>query len=164
MASIERTAYPRFKSTLSAQELHTLYDSTDEERKFASTHTRGADQQLALLTLLKSHQYLGYLPAVDDIPLQLRRYLCQQLDLPPETDFQETKHYRYHYLQLIRSYLNVNAYSDGGASLVEQAAQQAAYTMSDPADLINVAIEHLIEQRFELPAFSTLDRLVLPCA
>lgn len=161
MASIERTAYPRFKSTLSAQELHTLYDPTDEERKFASTHTRGADQQLALLTLLKSHQYLGYLPAVDDIPLQLRRYLCQQLDLPPETDFQETKHYRYHYLQLIRSYLNVNAYSDGGASLVEQAAQQAAYTMSDPADLINVAIEHLIEQRFELPAFSTLDRLVL---
>ena len=32
--------------------------------------------------------------------------------------------------------------------------------MSDPADLINVAIEHLIQQRFELPAFSTLDRLI----
>lgn len=32
--------------------------------------------------------------------------------------------------------------------------------MSDPADLINVAIECLVEQRFELPAFSTLDRLV----
>ena len=32
--------------------------------------------------------------------------------------------------------------------------------MSDPADLINVAIEHLIQQRFELPAFQTLDRLV----
>ena len=34
--------------------------------------------------------------------------------------------------------------------------------MSDPADLLNVAIEHLIAQRFELPAFSTLDRLVSP--
>jgi uncharacterized protein DUF4158 len=33
--------------------------------------------------------------------------------------------------------------------------------MSDPADLINVAVEHLIQQRFELPAFSTLDRLVM---
>ena len=32
--------------------------------------------------------------------------------------------------------------------------------MSDPADLINVAIEPLVEHRFELPAFSTLDRLV----
>ena len=32
--------------------------------------------------------------------------------------------------------------------------------MSDPADLINVAIEQLIAHRFELPAFQTLDRLV----
>ena len=31
--------------------------------------------------------------------------------------------------------------------------------MSDPADLINVAIEELVHARFELPAFSTLDRL-----
>ena len=32
--------------------------------------------------------------------------------------------------------------------------------MRDPADLLNVAIEHLVEQRFALPAFSPLDRLV----
>jgi hypothetical protein len=32
--------------------------------------------------------------------------------------------------------------------------------MSDPADLINVAIEQLVRQQFELPAFSTLDKLV----
>jgi hypothetical protein len=31
--------------------------------------------------------------------------------------------------------------------------------MSDPADLINVAIESLLTQGYELPAFSTLDRL-----
>ena len=35
----------------------------------------------------------------------------------------------------------------------------AAYTMSDPADLINVAIEELVKENIELPAFSTLDRL-----
>lgn len=32
--------------------------------------------------------------------------------------------------------------------------------MNNPADLINVAIEILIKERFELPAFSTLDRSV----
>ena len=32
--------------------------------------------------------------------------------------------------------------------------------MSDPADLINVAVEELIKANIELPAFSTLDRLV----
>jgi hypothetical protein len=30
MASIERTAYPRFKATLSAQELQTLYAPTTD--------------------------------------------------------------------------------------------------------------------------------------
>ena len=46
---------------------------------------------------------------------------------------------------------------------MEQRVTQAAYTMSDPADLINVAIEHLIQQRFELPAFQTLDRWSVMC-
>jgi hypothetical protein len=32
--------------------------------------------------------------------------------------------------------------------------------MDNPADLINVALETLIKKRYELPAFSTLDRLV----
>lgn len=35
----------------------------------------------------------------------------------------------------------------------------AAEVMDNPADLINVAIEELVRQRIELPAFSTLDRL-----
>ncbi len=161
MASIERTAYPRFTSVLSPQELQTLYEPTDSEREFALVHARGDAGQLTLLALLKSHQYLGYLPVVDEIPLQVHHYLCQQLNLPPETGFQGAKNTRYRYRGHIRSYLDVKAYSAGGARLARQAANQAAYTMSDPADLINVAIEHLIEQRFELPAFSTLDRLVL---
>jgi hypothetical protein len=32
--------------------------------------------------------------------------------------------------------------------------------MNNPADLINVAIESLVKERYELPAFSTLDRSV----
>ena len=32
--------------------------------------------------------------------------------------------------------------------------------MDNPADMINAALEGLIKQRYELPAFSTLDRLV----
>ena len=68
MASIERTAYPRFKATLSTQELQTLYAPTEEEREFVATHARTAIQQLTLLTLLKCQQSLGYLPAFETIP------------------------------------------------------------------------------------------------
>jgi TnpA family transposase len=42
---------------------------------------------------------------------------------------------------------------------VAEAVAEAALSMDDPADLVNVAIEELVKERFELPAFSTLDRL-----
>jgi hypothetical protein len=59
MASIERTAYPRFKPSLTANELQTLYCPTDDERALIATHARGEAQQRTLLTLLKCQQYLG---------------------------------------------------------------------------------------------------------
>ena len=55
--------------------------------------------------------------------------------------------------------MGIRSWSDGGEEISRRAIEIAAHTMSDPADLINVAIETLIANRFELPAFSTLDRL-----
>jgi len=40
------------------------------------------------------------------------------------------------------------------------AVQRAAQTLSDPADLISVSFEAPAKERIELPAHSTLDRLV----
>lgn len=162
MASIERTAYPRFKLSLTISELQALYCPTDEELAFISTHARDDTQQLTLLTLLKCQQHLGYLPELTEVPDQIRSYLCQQLNLLPliYTNVEAEKTL-YRYRQMIRTFLEIKPYGDGGKDVVETAVQQAAYTMSDPADLINLAVEHLIEQRFELPAFSTLDRLVM---
>lgn len=137
MASIERTAYPRFKASLSTQELQTLYAPTEEERTFIATHARTDTQQLTLLTLLKCHQSLGYLPAFETIPSYIRSYLCPQLSLAPETGLHTEKHLRSRYRHLIRGYLAVTAYADGGPRVVEQRVTEAAYPMSDPADLIN---------------------------
>ena len=162
MAAIERTAYPRFKPSLTATELHNLYCPTDDERDFISAPARGATQQLTLLTLLKCHQHLGYLPALADVPTQIRTYLCQQLNLfPLMYESVEADKTLYRYRQLIRTYLGIKPYGERGQAVIATAVQHAAYTMSDPADLINLAIEHLVQQRFELPAFSTLDRLVM---
>jgi Domain of unknown function (DUF4158) len=162
MASIERTAYPRFKPTLTATELHTLYCPTDEERDFVAAHARGATQQLTLLTLLKCHQHLGYLPALAEVPDQIRTYLCQQLGLfPLMYESIEADKTLYRYRQLLRTYLEIKPYGESGQEVVATTVRHAAYTMSDPADLINLAIEHLVQQRFELPAFSTLERLVM---
>jgi len=160
MASIDRTAYPRVQTTLSAPELRTLYAPTEAEREFVTTHATEGSAQLTLLTLLTCQQSLGYLPALEAMPLSIRQYLGQQLQLPPEASFQDTKHARARYRQLIRRYWEVRADAAGGSALVQQTVTQAAYTMSDPADFINVAIEQLIAHRFELPAFQTLDHTV----
>ena len=162
MASIARTAYPRFRATLSAQELQTLYAPTEEEREFVATQAWTDTQQLTLLTLLKCHQCLGYLPAFDTIPLSIRQYGGQPLHLPLATECHTAKKLRSRYWHLIRGYVAVTADTNGGAARVAPRVTPAAYTMSAPADLSNVAIEHLIQQRFELPAFQTLDRVVSP--
>jgi hypothetical protein len=160
MAAIERTASPRFPPALTASELQTLYAPTDEERAFVAAHARGPAPQLTLLVLLKCQQHLGYLPALANVSAQIRTYLCQQLHLPPSTyTLIETKATLARYRYLIRTYLALTPYTNGGPRVVLNAVAQAALTMSDPADLINVAIEHLIQQRCELPAFSPTSAL-----
>lgn len=160
MASIERTAYPRFKSALTAHELDELYCLTDEDFDFVDGRADDPAQKLTLLARLKCHQHLGYMPTLEEIPDSIRLYLCQQLHVPADTHWvPETQISRHRHRRSIRTYLKVSSYSHGGERTVTDDIEQAAYTMSDPADLINVAIERLIEQRFELPAFSTLDRL-----
>jgi Tn3 transposase DDE domain/Domain of unknown function (DUF4158) len=161
MASIARTAYPRFTSVLTAHELEELYCPTEEDLAFVYKRAENPAQQLTLLARLKCHQHLGYLPTVDEIPNSIRIYLCQQLRLPAHTAWvPETQVSRHRHRLSIRASLKVSSYSYGGERVITHAIEPAAYTMSDPADLIHVAIERLVEQRFELPAFSTLDRLV----
>ena len=161
MTTIERTAYPRFKKTLSKQELQSTYTPTPEEITFARTQTDQPQSQLNLLVSLKSFQRLGYFPSADEIPAAIINHIRQNLGLPAEM----TYHYPirrtlYRHRVLIQTYLQVSDYAAGGQAVATAAIEAAAQQMGDPADLINVAIEALIQQRFELPAFSTLDHLV----
>ena len=56
VASIERTAYPRFKRRPSAQELTDVYTPTAEELAFIRAHSRGPSQTLTVEVMLKSMQ------------------------------------------------------------------------------------------------------------
>ncbi|MFT6359069.1 MAG: hypothetical protein ACI9UJ_002434 [bacterium] len=68
MTSITKTAYPRFKKVYKVEELEKVFQPTESELQFIAKKTRGEPQQLTLLTLLKSHQHLGYLPNTGSIP------------------------------------------------------------------------------------------------
>ncbi len=161
MTSRERTAYPRFKPVMTDRDLYDLYTPTEDDLQFLKQATRQEPVlRLNVLLLLKTFQALGYFPDLSDIPEAIIDHVRLALKIPqaiaPAYELAKTL-YRHH--EAVRVYLNVRAFDAEAKVILEQAIQRAAQTMDDPADLINVGIEVLIQQRCELPAFSQFERL-----
>ena len=75
MTTIERTAYPRFKRTLTEQELTDVYTLSGEERRFIDGIATTSQMQLNLALLLKSCQRLAYFPNLTRVPSRIVTYL-----------------------------------------------------------------------------------------
>src|SRR6516162_7690287 len=159
MPSVSDTAYPRLKINPSANE---LYTPTVYELAFARERARQLLQRVGLLLLLKTFQRLGYFAACAEIPAPIIRHVfrCVALaDLPEQLQAYDASTARDRHTALIREFLGVTAYGPAAREVVVETCLQAARTRDDLPDLINMAIEELIRQRFELPAFSTLLRI-----
>ena len=159
MASIERTAYPRLKSNFTNSELRDFYTPTAEEITFVLQTARKADTQLHLLAHLKLFEQLGYFPSIEDVPESIVRHLRSALQLSPQIIPVVIPRTLYRHHTYVREFLNVKSYDKTARKLIARTIFEAAQVMDNPADLINAAIEALIRERYELPAFSTLDRL-----
>lgn len=160
MASIERTAYPRLKPSFTKIELSDFYTPTLEELHFVREKSRKSETRLHLLIHLKILQRIGYFPNIEDVPESLIRHLQSVLQLPADVLPIVTRNTLYQQQTAILQYLNAKGYDKTARRLVTKTVYEAAQVMDNPADLINVAIEELIKERYELPAFSTLDRIV----
>ena len=110
--------------------------------------------------MLKTFQHLGYFCHPEVIPAAIINHIrtCLKLGKKHSAIAPERSHYRYR--QTIRDYLQITPYNKTAQKLTAIAVANAANFRDHPADLINIAIEELVRQRYELPAFSTLDRLV----
>jgi TnpA family transposase len=162
MTAIDRTAYPRVDRRLTRDDLSAKYTLAEAERAFVCANTRGEAGRLVLATLLKLRQDLGYFPALGEIPTDIITHLASQFALPASAWPGETHGTKslYRHQAAVRLYLSVTPYGDKAEALVTETTLQAAETMSDPADLINNAVETLQVAAIDLPAFSTLDRLI----
>jgi hypothetical protein len=69
MASIERTAYPRFRHEPNARELQDLFTPAQEEVDFVRSLARSSEHAFASVLLLKCLQFLGYFPDLSEIPV-----------------------------------------------------------------------------------------------
>ena len=162
MVSVKRTAYPSLKKQLSEEELTALYSLSQKEMSLIYQNANGSSQRLTFAVLLKTYQGLHYFPNLQSVPHQVKEFLAKQLGLANETPLlaeANQKKTRSRYRKTIRKYLKRKLYKEEGIELLKAVITKTAYTMSDPADLINVAIEELVKEHTELPAFSTLDRL-----
>ena len=163
MASIERTAYPRLTGRMSEARLQQAYSLSKDEKTLVLQSANGSSGRLTFAVLLKARQALGYFPSASEVPESIQRHLAEQLDLDAGTRLADAEHLRKsrsRYRLAIRAHLKCRLFADVGNDVMAPVIASAARTMSDPADLINVAIEALAKANIELPAFSTLDRLV----
>src|ERR1019366_8593213 len=99
LTSIDRTAYPRFRRTMSAREIADVFTPSAEEVEWARDKTTAPPNMLALVACLKSFQYLGYIPGLDEVPepvlTHIRGALGLSEDVPADVDADRTgKRYR----------------------------------------------------------------------
>jgi TnpA family transposase len=160
MALIDRTAYPRFKQFPDAKELAELYTPTQSEIKLVKSKTKSHEGFLSFMVMLKSFQRLGYFPHPECVPIAVIKHLRSCLKLQTWVKAIPSERQCYNYQNAIRDYLRVKQYDKAGQRLIATLVASAAQVKDHPADLINVAIEELVKERYELPAFSTLDRLI----
>ena len=83
MASIERTAYPRFKRFMSARELHVFYTPQPDEIVWAREAAGSDEHLLALVVLLKAFNRLGYFPVLDEVPAEVVGHIRGRGRSPP---------------------------------------------------------------------------------
>lgn len=83
-----------------------------------------------------------------------RSYLAAEV--VPGYDHDRTL-YRHH--QVVREYYRILPYGKEARRVILRTLLRAVRTMDNPVDMINAALEELIKQRYEMPTFSTLDRL-----
>ena len=161
MPGVRDTAYPELKPAPSAKELADVYTPNFVELVWAEKRTREPAPRVGLLALLKTFQRLGYFVSLVDVPVSLLEHVARSAgydSVPAELFRYDASSVRRRHMLLIRDYAGVKAWGEDAQAAMEKASEEAARTLEDLSDIINVALEQLIRQRFELPAFSVLQR------
>ena len=149
LASIERTAYPRFRRVVTARELAGL-SPTGEEAAWARERTRSGGHLLALVLALKCFQRLGYFPRADDVPSAVVDHVRRRLELADGTGWScapRTAGQRH----MVRERLGVVHDPERARAVAAEAIRSAADVKNHPPDLIYVALEMLVKASLELP-------------
>jgi len=165
MVAVYQTAYPRIRDDIAVEtHLGNIYNPTLEEVAFVQKHCKKqSSAYLGLLIQLKMFQRLGRFVPLTDIPVAIIK-LIKQKAKSSITQSQLQKYYqsgaKNRHITVLRQYLKVKPFESKTTALLLKAwALDVATTKEELADIINVLIEKLVKERFELPSFATLRRI-----
>lgn len=162
MTAIHETAYPRLKPHLTQAELEKNFKPTWDENILMeeSTNANSPVNKLGFLVMLKCYQCLGYAISVKNIPYSVMNYIASVTGLPDIDNLaQYTSSARKRHRKIILDYLDISDDKQKQRYFMKQSALKSAAYKECLADIINDMIETLVKERFELPGFTTLERM-----
>lgn len=160
MATIDRSAYPRFPLKVSQHELAQQYTPSPEELQWAQAMSREHRLRHTALVLLKCFQQLHYFPELDHIPAEISQHIAQVMGLGATRISAVSAATRYRQETAIRRYLGITPfYGNEGRRMALHAATAAAPLVTQRVDLINAIIDELLRGRVELRRIQPWSRL-----
>lgn len=122
--------------------------------------------QLAALIHLKLFQRLGYFVTLADVPERICQHIAHSAGWRRTLSRRDMNRYdasgtKRAHIQRLRQFLRVRPVGTADREWLATVAQNAAQTKHVIPDIINVMLEELVHHRFELPGFSTLEKLAV---
>ncbi len=154
-----RVIYPELPDPLTPGDLQQLFSPSFDERKWAPTVTRTAESQVALLVQLKIFQSTGRFRNVADVPSAATDHVAHRMGVESRANSIFPDRTLYRHRQAILNRLKVIAWGTEARALAQETMCKTAQARTDPADIINSAIDALIRHGFELPSLATLRRM-----
>lgn len=147
LLNVSDTGYPRLRASYSPAQLERDYRPSAAELFWVRSSGKNKALGVALLTLLKTAQVLGYFVQLKDVPLEMLRFLTTSLKF--SGSLQDLHGYdasgrRARHLTVLRAQLEIRPLDDAGRSLMRAAAREAALVREDVLDLVQRQLEELV--------------------
>lgn len=164
----QETIYPVLATRYSDSALALYFTPTAADLAFAQSGAKQLRPQTALLILLKVTQHLHYVPALNDVPYSVIKFISaflgdraaiQKRDL---LVYERSGTFRRH-CRSVRNYLGFDQTDAQRRSFCMEQGKPFAEVKDNLVDILNALIESLIRHDYELPAFATLEKLARSC-
>ena len=164
MTKIEETAYPKLNPHPTDADVRAYFTATADEWTFTRRLAQTLDAQLAVLFHLKLHQCLGRFVALKTVPAVILEKIATSVGaarIPTSAvldRYDAASHSRKH-LARLREYREVRPYDANTTLWLSAVAEKATEIKSRLPDIINILLEELVRNRFDLPSFEILVRI-----